>query len=359
MYELAFRKGRVTNILQKDKGITFFEVEIPDEGLFKGINYSRITGEVNTGDEVIINTTAVDLELGTGGYHFLIFNLKYLHTGKKLSRQPGHIMKLRYTPFQLRTHSLEEEGNLLIQEIKESQNLEGAPVVIIPLHSLLAPLVIVFKAIRPSARVVYVMTEGGSLALELSNIVRELKGKGYIDTTITVGHAFGGDLEAVNIFTALIAARKIAEGGLIVVGMGPGIVGTGTKYGHSGVENFFIHQAIKTLQGQTIIVPRLSLADKRPRHYGISHHSLTLLRDLITDPVELTFPVHDVILKQLDEYGIGERHRVRFYPEKDVVKMLKESGFTFKSMGRNLDDDPLFFTAGGLASFRVSELLKE
>ncbi len=357
MYEIAYNKGVVTNILQKDKGITFFEVEIPDKGLFKGINYPRITGEVEVWDEVIINTTAVDLELGTGGYHFVIFNLKYLQPGQKITSDPGHIMKLRYTPLQLRTLSLEEEGSPLRQEIKEFKDLGGAPVVITPLHSLLAPLVIVFKKMKESSRVVYVMTEGGSLPLELSNIVRDLKREGYIDTTITVGHSFGGDLEAVNIFTGLIAANKIAEKGLIVVGMGPGIVGTGTKYGHSGMENYFTYQAIRALKGRTLLIPRVSFADKRPRHNGLSHHMMTLLNELIKEPVELTFPYHDVILKQLDESGISEKHHISYYPEKYVLTMLKESGFSFKSMGRSLEEDPFFFVTSGLTNYRLLEIL--
>src|SRR5690554_6657410 len=161
MYELTFKKGRVSRILKREPGITFFEIDLPEEGLYRGINYDNLTGEVEIEDEVIVNTTAIELELGSGGYHFLIFNLKYLDTGKSSGQEDGHIMKLRYTPYQIRTACLEEEGSLFHDELKGFNDLEGMPVVIIPLHSLLAPLVITFKKLAPTARVLYIMTEGG------------------------------------------------------------------------------------------------------------------------------------------------------------------------------------------------------
>lgn len=362
MYDLSLKTGEVLKIIKEYPGMTLLEVSIPGEGRAKAINYPVLTGEVNSGDRVMLNTTAVELKLGTGGYHFVCCNLT--NQGKGPQEKPGqktsgHIMKLRYTPFQVRTLSVEEKESPHHEVIKNFKDLGGHPVVIIPLHSLLAPLAIVFKKLYPKKRVVYIMSEGGSLTLELSDLVRNLLERGFLDRTITAGQAFGGDFEAINIFTALAAAREVAGGDLIIAGMGPGIAGTGTRLGFSGVENAFINYAVRILQGRSIIVPRVSFADKRRRHYGLSHHSVTLLKDLIDNRVELALPEHDLLQSQLEENGLLQRHDIFFYRIDEVAGVLEESGFNFYSMGRRLADDPLFFITAGLAVYRLENLIKE
>ena len=53
-----------------------------------------------SGDRVLLNTTAVDLSLGTGGLHFVVARAG---TGQGVALDEpsgGHVMKLRYTPLQ-------------------------------------------------------------------------------------------------------------------------------------------------------------------------------------------------------------------------------------------------------------------
>ncbi|MFP4015751.1 MAG: DUF3866 family protein [Halanaerobiales bacterium] len=366
MYGLSYEQGIVEAIIEEHKTITFFWVKISGRDKCKAVNYNNITGKINPGDQVIVNTTAVELELGTGGYHFVILNLKYLSNyelpkkakggGFEEKNYTGHIMKLRYTPMQLRTLSVEEQHGEYHQEIKEFESLEGKPVVIIPLHSMLAPLVISYKSKFPEKKAVYIMSEGGCLALDFSNSVRQLLSQGFLDKTISYGNSFGGDFETVNIFTALATASKIVKADLIIVGMGPGIVGTSTRYGYSGVENAFIEKAVRVLKGRAIIIPRISFADKRKRHYGISHHSITLLTELITDPVELVFPDNAFLKQQINNYHALTRHKISFYSGSELTEIdevLKASGFILKSMGRKYQDDPLFFITAALAVYKV------
>ncbi|MCG8515172.1 MAG: DUF3866 family protein [Halanaerobiales bacterium] len=359
MYQLALRPGRVKQVLESFEEMTVVEVIIPGEKNSKAINYPKLTGKVAAGDRVILNTTAVELGLGTGGYHFICFNLDQTTEKELLNREDGHILKLRYTPYQLRTRCWEEGDSDDIEKLRRRQNLVGFPVIIIPLHSLLAPLVIVFKTFHPEKRVVYLMTEGGSLPIAFSNQVRQLKEQGLIDSTITSGHAFGGDYETVNIFTGLLTAREQARGDLIIAGIGPGIAGTGSRYGFSGVELAFVNYAINILQGKSIVVPRLGFFDQRQRHYGISHHTITLLEELIDRPVDLPCPFNDIITEQLKETGIAGLHNIYFYPTTEVAAILEKSSFPFHSMGRRLIDDPLFFYTAGLACYRWEELMKE
>lgn len=357
MYNLSFEQGEVIDIIKEDKMVTFVWVKLPGKEKCKSVNYQNLTGLIHIGDPVIVNTTAVKLGLGTGGYHFVVLNLKnlnftdnYLST---ISNIPGHIMKMRYTPFQIKTFCAEEPSSPHHEQINKFESLNGFPVIILPLHSLLAPLSITYKNIYPDKRIVYIMSEGGSLALDFSILVQELILEGYIDNTITYGNAFGGDFETVNIFTALAVAVQVLRADLIIVGMGPGIVGTSTKYGFSGVENAFIDKAVRILKGKSIVVPRISFADKRERHFGISHHSLTLLKDLITEPVELSFPDNEYLREQINKNNLKSKHNIDYYPINEVKNILEQSSFSFNSMGRCLKDDPLFFITAGLAVYKL------
>src|SRR5690554_2886 len=90
--------GRVVKILSVRDGVTEVLVET-DHPIEKAVNYNRITGNIQKGDLVYLNTTAASLSLGTGGYHFVMTNLSQ----ESLSMtRGGHGMKLRYTPFQVK-----------------------------------------------------------------------------------------------------------------------------------------------------------------------------------------------------------------------------------------------------------------
>ena len=85
-----------------------------------------LVGPVAAGDRVVLNTTAVELSLGTGGWHVVHWNL-----ARDAWSQPGagHIMKLRYTSLQADTGAAEELHADL------PADLDGLPVVAATLHS--------------------------------------------------------------------------------------------------------------------------------------------------------------------------------------------------------------------------------
>jgi hypothetical protein len=62
-----------------------------------------------------------------------------------------------------------------------------------------------------------------------------LRDAGWLAGTVTVGQAFGGDLETVTVHTGLLAARHVLGAQVAVVAQGPGNLGTGTRWGFSGV----------------------------------------------------------------------------------------------------------------------------
>ena len=124
------------------------------------------------------------------------------------------------------------------ESLSELESIEGTPVIVAALHSQVPAVAVTVKELAPKARLVYIMTDGAGLPIAISDTVAQLQDRQLIDATITCGHAFGGDYEAVSIFSALAVARHIANGDIVVVSMGPGIVGTNTRLGFSGMESY-------------------------------------------------------------------------------------------------------------------------
>jgi hypothetical protein len=357
---ISWKKGKVKRVLSSVKDIQELEVEL-DGTTARAWNYSLLTGEALSEDEVYLNTTAVEKNLGSGGFHFVIANLSRIpehHLGD------GHIMKLRYTPYQVKVLSAEEEASPYHRQIKDFTSLEGIPVIVGTLHSMLAPAVAGCLAARSSSRIAYLMTDGAALPLSFSKMVRTLKEKGMLVGTVSAGNAFGGDLESVNIYSGLIAAYQVLKAEIIIVTMGPGIVGTGTKWGTTAVEQGEIINAVNVLGGQPIAVPRISFADPRPRHQGVSHHTITALgqvalRESIIALPELAVEQREIICKQLEKSDILSHHQVVVKDGRPALQYLAEQGISVKSMGRRPQDDPVFFLAPGAAGAAAAEQLAD
>ncbi|WP_418792399.1 DUF3866 family protein [Phosphitispora sp. TUW77] len=352
---IRIRQGKVTEILERRRGVTEIKVEIQgaNEGeIAKAINYDFLTGPVQLDDEVSLNTTAVHKRLGSGGYHYVMANL---NIKERDVDEIGHIMKLRYTPMQVKCFSVEEELNPSRAKIEDFTSMKKTPVIVGALHSMLAPAAAGVKAAsRGKLRVAYIMTDGGALPLQMSRMVAELKDKGLIDATITVGHAFGGDFEAVNIYTGLIAAKQAVKADVIIVTMGPGIVGTGTKYGFTGIEQGEIINAVNILEGKPIAIPRISFVDPRDRHLGISHHTITVLTKIAITPCVIPMPTMDPIKeqfvnKQIIKSGIPFDHEVIVEDGAPALRYLIEKDIVVTTMGRTMSQDREYFLAAGAA----------
>jgi Protein of unknown function (DUF3866) len=305
---------------------------------------TALTGPVAIGDEVIVNTTAVDLDLGTGGWHVVHWNLSrrtWDHPGA------GHLMKLRYTSLQAEYRAAEE-----ISPSEAPVDLAGRPVVVCSLHSQLGIVAAVVRELEPSARIAYVMTDGAALPLALSDLVAELCALRLLDVTVTAGHAFGGDLEAVNVPSALDVAARIGGADIVIVAMGPGVVGTGTALGTSALEVAPTIDAAVALGGEAIVAVRASDADARPRHRGVSHHSATSLR-LAARAASVA---HAAATTAFD---VPPPHRVVTVDVPAVGPLLARVGLTVTTMGRGPDDDRRFFATTAAAGVLAARLHRE
>lgn len=307
----------------------------------KAYNYPLLTGKIKSGEEIVVNTTAVDLALGTGGYHFVI---NKLYPKSRKDNGPGHIMKLRYTPGQIKTYTLEEE----LGEELDKVSFKGHKVITLELHSMLSPLVLGLKKLNPSIRICYVMTDGGALPAYHSETIQKLKKHRLIEGVVTTGHAFGGDLESVNFVTAIQGSIKKYNADITIIGMGPGIVGTGTKYGFTGIEQGIISDAAQNLGCLVFPAIRLGFADVRDRHRGISHHFITNFSNLTRGKYTFVLPIMErdkitSLLNQMHVNDLRKKHQVRILPSVDIVDFANKFDIKLSTMGRGYPEDPHYF----------------
>jgi hypothetical protein len=339
-------------LLQLRRGLQRVEVDL-GQGPERAYALPQLTGPVALGDRVVVNTTAVELGLGTGGWHVVHWNLERDHWSET---GPGHIIKGRYTSIQSDVGSTEEH----LEALAEVESIDGMPVVVAALHSQLPAVAAAFRAARPDGRLAYVMTDGAGLPMALSDLVATLCSKGLVDATVTCGHAFGGDYEAVSIYSALAVARHVAHADAAVVVMGPGIVGTNTRLGFSGMEVGPILDAAHALGGVAIACLRMSFADGRDRHVGLSHHSATALRLATRERVLVAVPELPAeqavrLRDDLVAAGIDRRHDLVDVAAPEVLELFARFGLAITSMGRPAAADPALFQAAAAAGTLAAE----
>lgn len=316
---------------------------------FRALAYPSLSGACAEGERVLCNTTAVDLSLGTGGEHFVV-----ARAGEGVALDDpaaGHIMKLRYTPMQRDVTVVEEPASGYHEIMAEARTLDGMPVVCCGLHSQVPLVAAALRESGPELRVAYVMTDEASLPMAVSRLVPRMRASGMLDGTITAGQAFGGEFEAVNLYSALLAARHVLKADVAIVAIGPGIPGTGTPFGHSGVAQGQAVNAAYALEGVPVACLRLSFADERPRHVPVSHQTLTALsavalgRAVVPVP-QLPGALMTRVDTALESAGLWDRHDRFDVPE---VSLPDTGSIVVRSMGRGAEEDPAFFMAAAAA----------
>ena len=353
---IRWRVGHVREL----RGGTHDAVELivtTSDGDVPAVAYPALVGDPRRGDRVLLNVTALELGLGTGGAALVVALPDRLPADVDGA---GHIVKARYTPLQATVLAADEQGSPHHGVLRDADSIDGMPVVIADLHSALTPIIAGVRALRPGTRVVYVMSDGGALPLWFSKSVPALREAGWLAAAVTVGQAFGGDVEAVTVHTGLLAARHVLDADLAVVTQGPGNLGTGTRWGFSGVASGEAVNAVNVLGGRAVAALRLSEADERERHRGVSHHSLTSL-----GRVALT--AADVVVPALaGEFGhlvrtactpLGDRHRLVQASVDGLLEVLQATPAPLSSMGRGLDADPAYFLGCAVAGRHAASLL--
>jgi hypothetical protein len=341
-------------------GAEEWRVELASGEQGRAIAYPALVGPLQPGDRVLLNTTAVTLRLGTGGAHFILARLSEPDRGSTDRPEfapEGHILKLRYTPLQHAVCSVEAPESPHRAAMDGCAGLDGMPVIAAELHSQMAAAAIAARAFgAPGLKIAYVMSDTAALPLAWSRLAARLRADGTLAATITAGQAFGGDLEAINVHTALLAARAVVGAEIALVAQGPGNAGTGTTYGFGGLAQGEHLNAAAALGGHGIAALRVSFADLRPRHQGVSHHSLTVLGRIALCRCRVPLPPLpearlSLLRTQLAAIGIPTRHdveEVAMDPDA-VLDALAPYAAELTTMGRRLHEDPEFFLAAAAA----------
>jgi Protein of unknown function (DUF3866) len=310
---LGLRRGTVSAITERHAGLLRLEVD----GI-ACVAYPRLTGDVEVGDEVLVNEQTRQLELGSGGFDVLYANLT---RGLGLAAEEGaHVIALPYTPGQLAIRRGEEGGELPVE-------LDGTPVVLCTVHGQVAPVC----AALAGRRIVYVQVQGGALPVPLSDTVRLLRERGLVAIAVAVAPCLDGDVDCITSAAAFaLAVREGCEA--IVCSVGPGIVGTGTALGHGALALADAANAASVLGGRPVLAVRRSDADERERHRGVSHHAEAVLALALGDVA---------VPDEADGDGWQEAC----------------AGLPLSHMGRGPEEDPGFFRAAFAAGVAARNLL--
>jgi hypothetical protein len=347
---LSLRRGTVT-------GLDPLTVEIDDEERRAWADESMV-GTVELGDEVVVNTVAVDLDLGSGGFDVVHVNLT-----RGLAASPAgdiHVIKLNYTSLQ---HPVDP-----VEGATDGER-HPMPVLVFQLHGQLAPVLWAALQEKPELRIGYVQTPGGALPGMLSRDVAGLRERGLLAGHVTAGACHGGEHEAISVAGGIDAAARALGWDATVAGPGPGILGSASRLGHGGMAALDTAHAALALGLPTLLAPRLSSADPRPRHRGLSHHTRSVL-ELLLAPVRVPVPEietegwpllgdapeggsHDEALAELIEVT-KDRHDLAV--RRVDLDGYADSGLPAKTMGRTIAEDPLFFAAALAAGGALAEV---
>jgi len=365
---ITWRNGTVSGTRREWPGAIELDVAV-DGTQVRALAYPALTGLPRAGDRVLLNTTALDLGLGTGGYALVVAIPDRLPPDPALA---GHLVKARYTPLQVTVAGADEQGSPHHDVLRDADGIGGMPVVVADLHSALpAVLAGVFddaeraggdsSRSRDRIRVVYVMQDGGALPAWFSRTCAALKDAGWLAATVTTGQAFGGDLETVTVHTGLLAARHVLAADIAVVAQGPGNLGSGTRWGFSGVAAGEAVNAAAALGGRPVACLRVSEADPRERHRGISHHSLTAYGRVAlarADVVVPGLPGRFGAQVAAEAAELGTRHAIVTVPVDGLEAALRGSPAPLSTMGRGPDEDLAYFLAAAAAGRHASRLLR-
>src|SRR3712207_1394631 len=340
---IRWRRGRVTATGRRGRDTLELTVEVADEGELRALAYPSLVGIPQVGDDVLLNTTALAQGLGTGGVALVVVVPDRLPPDPE---GPGHLVKARYTPLQVTVAGVDEQETEHHELLAEADDLGGMPVVVADLHSALPAVLIGMLATDPDLRVAYVMTDGGALPAAFSRTVGALKSS--LAGVVTVGQAYGGDLEAVTLHTGPLAAPQVLNADPAIVTQGPGNLGTGTPWGFSGAAAGDACQA-----GSVVGALRISDADPRVRHRGVSHHSLTAFGRVALGGVTLIAPrgLGSELGAQVDEdlASQPERNPVVWVDTEGLEELLSLSPVPLRTMGRGYPEERAYFLAAAAA----------
>jgi len=347
---LKLRRGIVVSATEGDGAFQDLEVDVDGDKRPAKADIGLV-GRCGEGDEVVVNTEALDLKLGSGGFDLVHVNLSRGLDGEGTAG--AHVMKLNYTPVQHSVLPVESERSPSVGNFPPVDPVARSldqPVGVFFLHGQLAPVAWAAAQAAPDKKVGFVQTVGGALPGGLSNVVRALRDRDLLAGHITAGMAYGGEGEAITTVGAIHTGLRDLGWDGVICGPGPGILGSGSALGHGGMYAMDSIHAAAALGCRPVVVPRVSSGDPRARHQGLSHHTGTVLR-MVLCPVTVAVPTGFQV-------AWPAQHVEHEWRAVDVdTAGYEASGLPATTMGRSIAQDEAFFASALAGGVLLGELM--
>lgn len=381
---IRWAEARVTEMGHEWPGVQLVVADDDDrDRTWTALTYTDLMPVPRVGDRVLLNTAAAERSRGGDEYALVIavLNRKGHLAGQPAAPSAGGLVKSCSTGLQVRTAGVDEQGEPYRDQLKEADDIAGMPVVAADQHAALPAILAGIQHDtmaddeHPVPRIAYLMTDEAALPMAFSETTARLREAGWLDATISCGQCYGGDFEAVNVYNGLLAARWAANADVTVVTQGPGDLDTGSRWGFSGVAAGKAINAAASLDGHPVGTLRISGADPRSRHRGLSDHSLTAYGRVALRPADIALP-NLADARKLTGLGnlrpvtkLAPRvdaaaqslplHRLHRVALAGLDQALLGCPVRLSSMGRDLEADPAYFLSAAAAGRLAAHLLHD
>ena len=254
----------------------------------RALAYTAMVGAPQPGERVLLNASALLKGLGTGGLAFVVARPDHLPADPPAG--PGHIVKARYTPMQQMLLAVDEQDSPHHDALADADDLGGMPVVVADLHSAAAggagrhP-----RGATRTRRVAYVMTDGGALPVGVLPGRRRAGGCRVAGRHASPSGRPSAATTRRSPRTPACSRRATSCGAdVAVVAQGPGQ----RRHGHPvgllgrGLRRRAARRR-RARRPRRVASLRVSGADPRERHRGISHHSRTAYGRALLTPADV------------------------------------------------------------------------
>ena len=306
---------------------------------------TALLGEMREGDEVVVNVAALDLGLGSGGFDVVHVNLtRGLEGGGAAGGE--HVIKLNYTSLQHPVEPVERALRSRSSDEAQRTRTGAVPVLVLPLHGHLAPAAWAAAQAAPGLQGrLRADRRRGAAGLALAATSPSCASAACSAATSPPRPAYGGEHEALSVVGALDAAADRLGWDAVLVGPGPGIIGSETELGHGGMAALDSAHAALSLGLPTLLSPRLSAADPRERHRGVSHHTLHRAASCCSAPVEVPVPAGEPVADRRSSPRRPRLAATACARRRSTSTAYAASRPAGADDGPRLDEDPLFFAA--------------
>ena len=138
---IQWRPAVIEEVRSRWAGAVEYAARLASGDTVRALGYSDILGDLPVGTRVLLNTTALERGLGTGGVAIIVAAPDHLPEPVDVPALDGHLVKARYTPGQTMVLGVDEQGSPNHERLKDADDLGGMPVVVADLHSALPAII--------------------------------------------------------------------------------------------------------------------------------------------------------------------------------------------------------------------------